>query len=256
MTGEPAHGAVVLLEADWPAPHGVRAGTTERVGGVSEGPYASLNLGAHVGDDARAVQINRERAARALALPAAPLWLEQRHGTAVCCHTGAVGAEPPVADAAVALAPGRVLAVLTADCLPVVLARRDGTGVAVAHAGWRGLAAGVLEAACRELAAPGGDLVAWLGPGIGPAAFEVGPEVRQAFLDQDRRAEQAFAANARGRWQADLFALARLRLARLGVAVTGGGHCTDQDQARWYSARRSSPTGRMATFAWLEPEGR
>jgi YfiH family protein len=255
VTGDAAHGAVALLAADWPAPRGVRAATTQRVGGVSEGPYASLNLGAHVGDDPRAVQINRERAARALGLPAPPLWLEQRHGTAVYRHTGEVTAAAPAADAAVALAPGRVLAVLTADCLPVVLARRDGTGVAVAHAGWRGLAAGVLEAACRELAAPGAELIAWLGPAIGVAAFEVGPEVRQAFLNQDPRAERALAVNARGRWQADLYALARLRLTRLGVAVAGGGHCTYQEAERWYSARRLSPTGRMATFAWIEAAG-
>jgi YfiH family protein len=253
VTGDAAHRAVALLEADWPAPRGVRAVTTQRVGGVSEGPYASLNLGSHVGDDPRAVETNRKRVARALALPAPPLWLQQRHGAGVCHHAGEIGAAPPEADAAVALAPGRVLAVLTADCLPVVFARRDGTGVAVAHAGWRGLAAGVLEAAGRALAVPGAEVIAWLGPAIGPAAFEVGPEVRRVFLEQDPGAEPAFTPNACGRWQADLYQLARLRLERLGLAaVAGGGYCTYTDSQRWYSARRANPTGRMATLAWIE----
>jgi polyphenol oxidase len=257
VTGEAAPGAVAFLEADWPAPPGVRAVTSQRVGGESQGRFGSLNLGLHVGDDPRAVDRNRALVARALRLPGPPLWLEQRHGTGVCHHTGAVGSDPPQADAAVALAPGRVLAILTADCLPVVFARRDGSGIAAAHAGWRGLSGGVLEATHGALAAPGAEIVAWMGPAIGPAAFEVGAEVRRVFLDQDPQAELAFRPNARGRWQADLYFLARLRLERLGVAaVAGGGLCTYADSEHWYSARRSDPTGRMATFAWIEREAR
>ena len=253
MTGGAAQGTVAFLEADWPAPAGVRAVTTLRGGGVSRGSYASLNLGAHVGDDPAAVATNRERAARALALPSAPRWLAQRHGTVVHEHSGDATGAPPEADAAIARAPLRVLAVLTADCLPVAIARRDGSAIALAHAGWRGLAAGVLEATCGALGAPPADLLAWLGPGIAASAFEVGPEVRAAFLEWDARAESAFTRNPRGRWQADLYQLARLRLEGLGVsAVSGGGICTYSDTERWFSARRGEPTGRMATFAWIE----
>jgi YfiH family protein len=242
-----------VLAADWSAPPGVRACVTTRSGGVSTGSRGSFNLAAHVGDDPACVAENRRRLREGLGLPAEPLWLRQVHGTGVAIHDGTLPAEPPEADAAVTFAPGRVLAVLTADCLPVVLASVDGTRLAVAHAGWRGLAGGVLEATVLALADTGTRLVAWLGPAIGPAAFEVGPEVREAFVDADPACAPAFAANARGRWQADLYALARRRLQRLGVlVVSGGGDCTYSDP-RWYSFRRDRDCGRMATLAWLEP---
>ncbi len=237
--------------ADWPAPAGVHAGHTVRAGGTSVGPFASLNLGAHVGDEAVAVAANRARLCAELRLAAEPLWLKQVHGREVAAHDG--NAREPVADAAVTFAPGRVLAVLTADCLPVVIAGRDGGRVGIAHAGWRGLAAGVIEATVAALRAPGEELLAWLGPAIGPAAFEVGGEVRDALLAADPGATAAFAANARGRWQADLYRLAGRRLERLGVAVNGGGACTFADADRYFSFRREARTGRMATLAWLDP---
>jgi YfiH family protein len=241
------------LTADWTAPPGVRAVVTTREGGASTGANASFNLAAHVGDDPAAVAENRRRLRAALGLPGEPLWLRQVHGTAVAVHDGTSRREPE-ADAAVTFDPGRVLAVLTADCLPVVLASRDGRRLGVAHAGWRGLAAGVLEATVGALGVQGDDLRAWLGPAIGPAAFEVGEEVRAAFVDADPATATAFTANARGRWQADLYALARRRLGRLGVSeIAGGGDCTYAQADRWYSFRRDRECGRMATVAWLVP---
>lgn len=239
--------------ADWPAPHGVHAGSTVRSPGHSGGAYASFNLGAHVGDDPDAVAANRAALRERLALPAAPLWLRQVHGREVALHDGRAG--EPSADAAVTFEPGRVLAVLTADCLPVVFASRDGTRLGIAHAGWRGLAAGVLEATVAALGVSGTELLAWLGPAIGPAAFEVGAEVRAAFIDGDPGAAAAFADNARGRWQADLYALARRRLTALGVESHGGGACTLGEPGRYYSFRREAKTGRMATLVWRDRPG-
>jgi YfiH family protein len=241
--------AVGWIEAAFGAPAGIRAGTTTRAGGVSEGARATLNLAAHVGDDPAAVAENRHRLATRLGLPAPPCWLAQVHGTAVVDVDDAP--EAPVADAAVAFRAGRVLAVLTADCLPVVFASRDGCAIGIAHAGWRGLAAGVLERTIAALGVPPADLVAWLGPAIGPAAFEVGAEVRAAFVGAAPGDAAAFVANARGRWQADLPALARARLARAGLgAVTASGLCTQADPARFYSHRRDPAAGRQATLVW------
>lgn len=238
------------LPADWQAPPGVSAGCTTRAGGVSRGPFASLNLGDHVGDAPGDVAANRAQLRAALALPGEPLWLRQVHGNGVVIHDGAVRGVPE-ADAAVAFAPGRVLAVLTADCLPVAFASADGSRVGIAHAGWRGLAGGVLEATIDALRVPPQDLVAWLGPAIGPDAFEVGDEVRAAFVGPDAGAAAHFVANARGRWQADLAALARRRLAAAGlVRVAGAAPCTHADPARFYSFRRDSVTGRLATLVW------
>ena len=258
--------------ADWQAPPGVRAGVTTREGGVSSGAHATFNLAAHVGDAPAAVAANRDRLAAALSLPAPPRWLRQVHGIAVAVEprpetAGATGSaatgrptgsgEPPEADAAVSFEPGVVLAVLSADCLPVVLAHRSGDRIGIAHAGWRGLAAGVIDQTVAALAAPTSELSAWLGPAIGPAAFEVGAEVRAAFIDGDPGAAAAFAANARGRWQADLYLLARRRLERLGVArVEGGGACTFTETARFFSYRRDPACGRMAALVWIEPAGR
>ena len=239
------------IEPDWPAPRWVRVLSTLRTGGCSLGPYASLNLAAHVGDDPAAVARNRRLLREAAALPDEPLWLEQVHGTAVAAHDGV--AAVPRADASIATTAGRVCAVLTADCLPVVLADRAGSRVGVAHAGWRGLVGGVVEATVAALHCPAGELLAWLGPAIGPAAFEVGPEVREAFTTRSPSLAGCFVENARGRFQADLYGLARRQLALAGVsAVYGGDGCTASDPRRFFSFRRDGTTGRMATLAWLE----
>src|SRR5690606_7797531 len=239
------------LEPQWPAPPGVRAAATLRFGGVSSGPYASLNLGAHVGDDPTAVAENRRRLTAALELPSEPVWLDQVHGATVVA-AGEYDA-PPTADACVALAPGRVCAVLTADCLPVLFCDRAGERVGAAHAGWRGLACGVLASTVQALGVGPENLIAWLGPAIEPEALEVGAEVREAFLARDRRSAQAFTANQRGRWQADIYGLARLELSRLGVTrVYGGGLRCHGDHERFFSYRRDGRTGRMATLIWRE----
>ncbi len=233
---------------DWPAPARVRALATTRAGGVSAPPYDGFNLATHVGDDPAAVIENRRRLRSAL--PAEPLWLTQVHGTRVVSAEAAESGSE--ADACVARAPGRVCAVQSADCLPVLFADLAGTVVAAAHAGWRGLAAGVLERTAAAMAVAPKDLIAWLGPAIGPAAFEVGAEVREIFCGRDPAAAGAFAANERGRWQCDLAALARLRLAQAGVTrVFGGGWCTYSDPLRFYSYRRDGVTGRMASLIWL-----
>jgi hypothetical protein len=244
-------GTVEWLEPEWPVPGRVRVVSTLRGGGSSAGPYASLNLAAHVGDDQECVNENRRRLREAAGMPGEPLWLEQVHGCGVVAHTGQAGV--PRADAAIATGPSRVCAVMTADCLPVVLADRAGTRVAVAHAGWRGLAGGVVEATVSAMGRDPAELVAWLGPAIGQGAFEVGPEVRQAFVERTSAADAFFAANHRGRFEADLDGLARLVLGTAGVpAVFGGGWCTATDPARFFSFRRDGVTGRMATLAWLE----
>lgn len=244
-------GAVAWLVPDWPVPRRVRVISTLRGGGASAGAYASLNLAAHVGDDAGRVRENRRRLRAAAGLPCEPLWLEQVHGRGVVEADGRDGV--PRADAAVASVPGRVCAVMTADCLPVVLADRAGGRVAVVHAGWRGLAGGVVEASVAALDVNPRSLVAWLGPAIGQRAFEVGPEVREAFVGPDPATAACFERNDLGRFQADLYALARRVLARAGVEyVCGGGWCTASDAERFFSYRRDRATGRMATLAWLE----
>lgn len=244
--------AIGWIEPDWPVPAHVRVLSTLRAGGVSGAPYASLNLAAHVGDRPAAVAANRLLLREAARLPAEPLWLEQLHGVDVARHEGAATA-PPHADGAVAFAPGRVLAVMTADCLPVVLVDRDGTRIGVAHAGWRGLAAGVLQATIAALRVPATDLLGWLGPAIGPGAFEVGPEVRESILASALGSEACFVPNERGRYCADLYGLARRTLGHAGVtSVHGGGWCTHDDAGRFFSFRRDGATGRMATLAWLE----
>jgi YfiH family protein len=242
--------AIDWIAPDWPAPAHVRVLSTLRAGGVSVGPYASLNLAAHVGDRPDAVSANRLLLREAAHLPAEPLWLEQVHGVNVIRHPG----HPVVvqADACVALEPGRVCAVMTADCLPVVLTDRGGTRVGVAHAGWRGLLDGVVEATIAALGTPPPELFAWLGPAIGSDAFEVGDEVRSAFAARNPAAPEYFQPNERNRYQADLTGLARLALAAAGVrSVHGGGWCTHHESERFFSFRRDGVTGRMATLAWL-----
>jgi hypothetical protein len=239
---------------DWPAPPNVRAAVSTREGGVSQPPFDSFNLAQHVGDDADAVAANRHRLADALQLPAAPVpvWLDQVHGSGVA-NLDATHDAIPRADASISTVPGRVCAVLSADCLPVLFCDRAGSRVAAAHAGWRGLAAGVLENTVAAMAVAPQQVLAWLGPAIGPQAFEVGDEVRQAFLAQDPGAESAFQATRPGHWLADLYQLAQRRLATLGVtAVFGGGLCTFSDAQRFYSYRRDGRTGRMASLVWLQ----
>lgn len=236
---------------DWSAPQRVRALVTTRSGGVSAAPYASLNLGTHVGDAPEAVDHNRRLLARHL--PAGPLWLQQVHGTTVVrADAVASGTE---ADAAFTAKAGTVCAVMTADCLPVLLCDRAGTKVAAAHAGWRGLVGGVLERTVEAMQVPPEDLMAWLGPAIGPAAFEVGDEVRAAFCAHDPAAAGAFAAGLQpGKWMADIYMLARQRLTASGVGrIDGGGECTVADPARFYSYRREGVTGRFASLIWLDP---
>ncbi|MFB8831158.1 peptidoglycan editing factor PgeF [Azotobacter sp. CWF10] len=236
-----------LLVPDWPAPERVRACVTTREGGISAAPFDSFNLGDHVGDEPVAVTENRQRLQSGLGCE--PAWLRQVHGVMV------VPADPalaPEADASWTDRSGIACAILTADCLPVLFCDRAGTRVAAAHAGWRGLAGGVLEATLDALAVAPENLLVWLGPAIGPAAFEVGPEVREAFLERHPQAASAFVASRNpGRFMADLYRLARIRLAARGVeAVYGGGLCTFQD-ARFYSYRRAPRTGRFASLVWL-----
>ncbi len=241
-----------ILPADWPAASRVRAVTTLRTGGVSLSPFDSLNLGEHVTDDAAAVRSNRARLRGHLTLPSEPLWLNQVHGTLV---VDAATANPgTTADGSVTRQAGVVCAVLTADCLPVFLCDRAASVVAVVHAGWRGLAAGVIEQGLAAMGVPAAEVLAWLGPAIGPQAFEVGEEVRQVFVDHQPAAVSAFRADANGRFFADLYALARLRLAAAGVAaVHGGGACTYHEGQRYFSYRRDGVTGRMASLIWLQP---
>jgi polyphenol oxidase len=233
---------------DWPVPGRVKALVTTRNGGLSAGPYASLNLGLRVNDDAAIVE--RNRALLRGHLPAEPRWLQQVHGNRV---VDAAGVQQPVeADAATSRAADTVCAIMVADCLPVLLADRTGTVVGAAHAGWRGLASGVIENTVQAMAVAPSNLVAWLGPAIGPAAFEVGADVRDAFVARDPGAASAFVDHRPGKWFADLFALARRRLHATGVAdVHGGGLCTASDPRRFYSHRRDRITGRMAALIWL-----
>jgi YfiH family protein len=242
---------IARIVPDWPAPAHVGALVTGRGGGVSVGRYAGLNLAAHVGDAPQAVRENRRRLVQDLELPSEPVWLDQVHGARIVDLDSAPSGP---ADGAVTSRRGVVCAILSADCLPVLLTDRAGTRIGAAHAGWRGLAAGVLAAAVGAMGLPSRDLLAWLGPAIGPNAYEVGDEVRAAFLARDPAARAAFAANARGRWQADLYSLARLSLAAAGVAaIYGGGSCTATEAERFFSHRREAPCGRMATLIWLAP---
>jgi YfiH family protein len=235
----------------WPAPERVRAVSTTRHGGTSRPPYDTLNLADHVGDNAAAVAANRGYLVQAMSLPAMPAWLQQVHGVQVVDAAGVTA--PAVADAAYALEPGVVCAVLTADCLPVLLCDCGGRAVAAAHAGWRGLAGGVIEQTIAAMPVAGDELMAWLGPAISAEAYVVGDEVRETFMNHDPGAETAFRPAAAGGWHADLYRLARQRLQGQGVTeVHGGGYCTRQDPGRFYSYRRDGVTGRMASLIWLQ----
>jgi polyphenol oxidase len=263
-----ANPAAEFIAPEWPAPTGVQAVMTTRLGGVSTAPWDSLNLGVHVGDSAASVLENRVRVRREAGLPAEPVWLEQVHGTSVVVLDASstprtttaeqlMESRRPRADAAVTRQAGVVCAIQVADCLPVLFAARDGSVIGAAHAGWRGLASGVLGATIAAMEVPPDQIVAWLGPAIGPQTFEVGDDVVAAFTatahdDQRTQTEAAFVRQPRGKWLCDLFTLARLRLAAAGVTlVSGGGLCTVADARRFYSYRRDGQTGRMAALIWI-----
>lgn len=235
---------------DWPAARRVRALVTTRAGGASAGPFATLNLSLRVGDDA--ARVTRNRAVLRACLPGEPAWIRQVHGATVVDPERAT--PETEADAAVTRRAGAVCAVMTADCLPVFLSDGAGSVVGIAHAGWRGLAAGVIEATVRAMAAPPGDLIAYIGPGIGARRYEVGDDVRRVFVATDPDAAGCFAGRGDGKHLADLHALARRRLAAVGVdRVYGGGFCTASED-RFFSFRRDRATGRMASLIWLEDD--
>lgn len=239
-----------LLVPEWPAPATVRAVSTTRRGGDGLPPYDGFNLAGHVGDDPVRVAGNRRQLAAVLGLSTEPAWLEQVHGIhAVAAETVSA---PVAADAAWTREPGRPCVVMTADCLPILLCDRAATVVAAVHAGWRGLAEGVIAATVAEMKVPPMELLAWLGPAIGPGAFEVGEEVRAAFMALDKGNASCFQPSPAGRWLADIYGLARLQLRRLYVTAVYGGHaCTFSEPERFFSYRRETTTGRMASLIWL-----
>ncbi|OMH28394.1 peptidoglycan editing factor PgeF [Motiliproteus sp. MSK22-1] len=252
-----------LIVPDWPAPETVRAVSSTRLGGFSDAPYNSFNLGQHVGDDADKVIRNRSCLSELIGSDVAFQWLEQVHGTEVV--SAQINGLTAKADASFTRDTLVACLVMTADCLPVLFCDRSGTRVAAAHAGWRGLADGVLEATVKALKCPAEDILCWFGPAIGPGAFEVGGEVRQRFCDQYSEAFAAFkplvsdqltgqaAKGTSQKWLADLYSLARLRLAHIGVtSVYGGDYCTFSDAERFFSYRRDGVTGRMASLVWLD----
>jgi hypothetical protein len=248
----------MVITPDWPAPMRVRAASTERGGGVSDGPYTSQNLGLHVGDDAEVVISNRRALMETLGLVTEPLWLEQLHGNIVLDLDSkktnpAFSRNPPAADGVVTSQLDKPCVIMTADCLPVIFCDTAGTRVGIAHAGWRGLAAGVLSVAVKRMGIDPQTLLVWLGPAISQNAYEVGDEVRQALIDFDRGANTCFKPSNAGRWWADLYQLARRSLKAEGVhAIYGGGFCTHTESERFFSHRREAPCGRMATLIWLD----
>lgn len=242
------------LEADWPAPSGIHGGTTTRLGGHSAAPYTGFNLGDHVGDDAQRVGANRARLRALLGLPAEPCWLRQEHGRRIA-RAGPAGVDDVRADAVLSTEVGVVCAVLTADCLPLLLCDRTGTHIAAVHAGWRGLAAGVIGAAIEAFPVAPGDLLAWIGPAIGAAHYEVGKEVAEALSGVYAGAAQNLRPGRTGHWYADLPGLARGILRERGVGtVCGGTYCTYEQEALFYSHRRDGQTGRMATLVWRDAD--
>ena len=241
------------LIPEWPAPPRVKACSTTRNGGVSEGRFASLNLAAHVEDDVAAVKRNREILQATLSIPREPVWLSQVHGVRVV--DAAKADIDTQADASFSRQSGVACVVMTADCLPVLFTDREGSVVASAHAGWRGLLGGVLEQTVAAMQVPPENILAWFGPAIGPENFEVGDEVRDAYLKTDEDTAVAFLPSRPGHWWADIYELARLRLNRAGVrAMYGGGLCTFADPDRFYSYRRDHVTGRMASLIWMQIE--
>lgn len=240
-----------FLLPDWPAPRNVRALSTLREGGCSQGAYRSFNLAAHVGDDPVRVSTNRAQLQATAALPSDPIWLKQVHGTNVVdASTVAVGVE---ADGVYARRSNRVCAVLTADCLPIVICNRQGTEVGLLHGGWHGLSSGIVEAGLRAFQTRADELMVWLGPAIGARAYEVGDDVRRAFVGNDEAAAAAFKVGRPGKWTMDIYRLARMRLTACGVtAIYGGEYCTATQSDLFFSYRRDGTTGRMASLIWLE----
>ncbi len=237
-----------FIRANWPAPKGIIAGTTTRRGGYSQAPYDSLNLGLHVGDDPSVVLQNRAELENRLCLPNPPYWLDQVHGTNVVLAKN-IAEQAPQADASYTTEPNTICAILTADCLPVLFCSKQGDVIGAAHAGWKGLQAGVLEAVVKAMNCPLQKLMAWLGPAIGPSAYEVGPEVYQAFVKDDPKAAQAFSKGREDRYYANLYELAKQRLQALGLnAIYTENYCTFSDQERFFSYRREGKTGRMASL--------
>ena len=239
-----------FIRPDWPAPASVHALVTLRTGGYSKGPYTSFNLAAHTDDDAAAVLRNRALLTEYFKLPAEPLWLQQVHSNQIVnADSDEVGAE---ADGSWSSSAGKVCVVMTADCLPVLICNQQGSKVAAAHAGWRGLHAGVITNAIRTLDSDPSELVVWLGPAIGPRSFEVGTEVFRAFTDSRLENTSAFRQTDERHWLCDLYELARIELISLGVtSIFGGNECTFTDKERFYSYRRDGNTGRMASLIWL-----
>ena len=240
---------IEVIRPDWSAPASVHAFTTTRRSGFSEGAWGSLNLGMHCGDNPQHVEKNHRLLSGLL--PSEPRWINQVHGTRAVSWDQAKDTMTG-ADAIFSNQAGQVCAVLTADCLPVLFCNRSGTCVAVAHAGWRGLAAGVLEATVLAMDCNPLDLMAWLGPAIGPKTFEVGKDVYDSFIGSNSESAIAFTKHG-DRWLADLYQLARQALNRAGVErVTGGQHCTHSESNRFFSYRRDGVTGRMASIIWFE----
>jgi len=239
---------------DWSAPENIKAAVTTRRGGVSLPPYNGFNLAGHVGDEHQHVEQNRQLLENSLNLPQSPLWLSQVHGQQVVdANTSSTDVE---ADASFSLKTDTVCAVMTADCLPVLFCDRQGRAVAAAHAGWRGLAAGILQATAsklqQKLDCPANELMAWMGPAIGSQTFEVGGEVRDAFISQNKQHALAFTDSRQNHWLADIYALASITMQVHGIeSIYGGGFCTVTDDARFYSFRRESKTGRMASLIWM-----
>jgi len=238
------------ITPQWHAPKQVKALASTRIGGFSASPYQGLNLGMHVGDDSILVQRNRELLQQQAQMPSAPVWLNQTHSTVVA-ELNQPTSQVPDADGAVTSTPNVVCCAMTADCLPVLITNTQGTQVAAVHAGWRGLAGGIVENALAQFS---DDVMLWLGPAIGPQAFEVGEDVLQAFLDYDSNANKAFTPTGhKGKWWADMSLLTRLRMAKIGIdQISDSGLCTYQEPQRFYSYRRDGVTGRQATFIWIE----
>lgn len=239
-----------LIFPDWPAPANIRAISTTRLGGVSHSPWHQMNLAIHVGDDPRDVQQNRDILMNMAQLPQEPMWLQQVHGCDVFDANNPVSKE---CDASVSRRCGEICVVMTADCLPLLMTNRQGTVVAAVHAGWKGLASGVIERAIDSMACDAKDILVWLGPAIGPNHFEVGEDVYAAFVDKNTAANSAFVSVSDGKWLCNLYRLARQCLSAYGIlSVTGGDLCTYSDAERFFSYRRDGVTGRMASLIWME----
>ncbi|HGJ5876579.1 MAG TPA: purine nucleoside phosphorylase YfiH [Arsenophonus sp.] len=242
----------VLIYPDWPQPETVIACSTTRIGGGSLSPYDSFNLGLHVGDDPRLVKQNRHKLVNMAQLPTPPCWLNQVHGTRIIDLGKQNNGNTP-ADSAYSCQRGQVCVVMTADCLPVLLCNQQGTEIAAIHAGWRGLCDGILEKAIKQFKSPISSIMAWLGPAIGAKKFEVGSEVRAAFIERDVNLAQGFKGQNNGKYLADIYLLARLKLTAVGIKdIYGGTYCTVNEPTRFFSHRRDGVTGRMASLIWLK----